>query len=97
MSYSLDPEVEIELTTAADFYESQAGRALANAFLSEVGRAANLLGQTPSIGKPMRGGLRVHPLRRFPYSLVYRALPEGVLILVVGHQHRRPNYWRGRV
>jgi hypothetical protein len=36
------------------------------------------------------------PFRRFPYSIVYRGVPEGLRILVVGHQHRRPSYWRGR-
>ena len=70
--------------------------ALASAFLAEFTRVAGLLVGNPSLGTPTNGALRVHPMRRFPYSLVYRTAPEGVRILVVGHQHRRPGYWRGR-
>lgn len=97
MSYSLHPEAEAELTTAAAFYKQQAGVALAFAFLAEFARVAGLLVGNPGLGTRTEGELRVYPLRRFPYSLVYRAAGTGVRILVVGHQHRRPGYWRGRV
>lgn len=97
MSYSLHPEAERELSEAAAFYQSQAGGSLASAFLNEFVRVATLLALNPEMGRPVRDGLRIHPVRRFPYALVYRVRTDGILILVVGHQHRRPNYWRGRV
>ena len=96
MTYSLHPEAEEELASAAAFYKEHAGLVLANAFLAEFERVAKLLVQLPELGTPTASGLRIHPFRRFPYSVVYRATPEGPRILVVGHQHRRPNYWRGR-
>ena len=97
MSYSLHPEAEAELAAAAAFYKQQAGVALASAFLTEFVRVAGLLVGNPGLGTPTEGELRVYPVRRFPYSLVYRVVGTSIRILVVGHQHRRPGYWRGRV
>lgn len=96
MSYSLHPEAEAELAAAAAFYKQQAGVALASAFLTELARVTALLVSNPGLGTRAGGELRVYPLRRFPYSLVYRAVGAGIRILVVGHQHRQPGYWRGR-
>jgi toxin ParE1/3/4 len=73
-----------------------AGAALAKAFLAQFERVALLLEQRPELGTPATGQRRIFPFRRFPYSIIYRAAPEGLRILVVGHQHRRPNYWRDR-
>ena len=97
MSYSLHPEAESELAAAATFYKRQAGVALASAFIAEFVRVAGLLVANPGLGTPVEGELRVYPFRRFPYSLVYRVAGAKVRILVVGHQHRRPGYWRSRV
>ena len=97
MSYSLHPEAEAELAAAATFYKQQAGVALASAFLAEFARVAGLLVGNPGLGTRTESELHVYPLRRFPYSLVYRAVGTSIRILVVGHQHRRPGYWHGRV
>ncbi len=60
MSHSLHPEAEKELASAASFYQSQAGNALAQAFLSEFDCVARILDRHPGVGKPTRGGLRIH-------------------------------------
>lgn len=78
------------------FYRAEGGDAIARVFLKEVGRVAELLVANPEFGTPAGGARRSYPLRRFPYSLIYRATVDGIHILVVGHQHRRPGYWRGR-
>ena len=97
MSYSLHAEAEKELYAAAEFYEQQGGGSLAKAFLDEFERVAELLVRNPQFGTPAHDGLRTYPFRRFPYSMVYRPTSQGIRILVIGHQHRRPNYWRSRV
>jgi toxin ParE1/3/4 len=84
------------LADAAAFYKERAGAALARTFLSEFERVATLLMQNPNLGTSAGGPYRIYPLRRFPYSVVYRSANEGLRILVVAHQHRRPSYWRGR-
>ena len=96
MIYLLHPEAAKELEDAFTFYREQGGNRLAHAFLSEFERVAQLLLSNPDFGTPSTGGRRSYPLRRFPYSLIYRATIDNIRILVVGHQHRRPGYWRSR-
>jgi plasmid stabilization system protein ParE len=96
VNYALHPSAEAELEDAFVFYRDEGGNAIAQAFLREVERVAELLVSHPGFGTPVGGMRRSYPLRRFSYSLIYRPTPEGILILVVGHQHRRPGYWRGR-
>ena len=97
MNFSLHPEAEPELATAGTFYKQQAGVTLVSAFLAEFAHVAGLLVGNPGLGTRTESELRVYPLRRFPYSLIYRAVGRCIRILVVGHQHRRPGYWRGRL
>lgn len=96
MTYTFHPEAEKELAEALTFYREEGGKAIAQAFLKEIGRVAELLVSNPGFGTPVGGTRRSFPLRRFPYSLIYRSDLDGMRILVVGHQHRRPGYWRGR-
>ncbi len=46
----------------------------------------------PSSGKNTRKCL----MTRFPYLVIYAVMPHEILVLAVGHQHRRPGYWRER-
>jgi toxin ParE1/3/4 len=96
VTYLLHPEAAVELEDAFNFYREQGGLKLAQAFLSEFERVATLLTSNPDFGTPGGGSRRSFSLRRFPYSLIYRSLSADVRILVVGHQHRKPGYWRGR-
>ena len=92
MTYSLHPEAASELEEAFNFYREQGGLKLAQAFLNEFERVATLAASNPAFGTPSSGGRRSFPLRRFPYSLIYRSLSADIRILVVGHQHRKPGY-----
>jgi hypothetical protein len=47
---------------------------------------------------PVSGeGTRKCLLTRFPYLVIYGPLPDGLLVLAVGHQHRMPGYWPDRL
>jgi len=35
-------------------------------------------------------------LRRFPYQIVYRLKPDGIVVVAVAHLKRRPGYWKSR-
>ena len=96
MTYSLHPEAARELEQALAFYRDQGGIGVARAFLVEFERVGELLVLNPGFGTPTTGGRRSFPLRRFPYSLIYRSTGKVIRILVVGHQHRRPGYGSGR-
>jgi toxin ParE1/3/4 len=42
-------------------------------------------------------GTRKAILSRFPYSIVFRELPDVIQILAVAHAKRRPGYWKSRL
>ncbi|MFW2358252.1 type II toxin-antitoxin system RelE/ParE family toxin [Hydrogenophaga sp.] len=92
MTYSLHPGAEQDIADALDFYEEQAGLLVAQRFLDEFERVAELLSAHPGFGTPTTQGRRVFPMRVFPYSVVYRHLDPGIRIIVVRHQHRRPGF-----
>ena len=92
MSYTLHPGAEQDVADAIDFYLERAGVKVATRFLEEFERVATLLTENPGFGTPSSRGRRSYPLKVFPYSVVYRALEDHVRILIVRHQHRKPNY-----
>lgn len=96
MSYALHPGAEQDIANALDFYNEQAGPIVAARFIEEIERAAKLLVKHPGLGVPTTRGRRVFPLRVFPYSVVYRDAENGLLIVIVRHQHRKPGYGGGR-
>lgn len=96
MTYSLHPGAEQDIADALDFYAEQAGPLVAERFLNEFERVAQLLAKHPGFGTPTTKGRRVFPLRVFPYSVVYRSLDASIRIVVVRHQHRKPNHGGGR-
>lgn len=98
MSYWLHPDAEAELGDAAVYYAQQASRAVAEAFLAEFERVRDLLIENPHRGPKGDHGLRLYPLNRFPYSVVYEPDDrKGPQIYAIAHQHRAPGYWAERV
>jgi plasmid stabilization system protein ParE len=97
MTYSLHPGAEQDIADALDFYAEHAGPVVAARFLDEFERVARLLIEHPDVGTPTTKGRRIFPLRVFPYSVVYRSLDAGIRIIVVRHQHRKPNHGGGRL
>jgi plasmid stabilization system protein ParE len=96
MTYTLHPGAEHDVANALDFYSEQAGPVVAGRFLEEFERVAKFLVEHPSLGAPTTKGRRVFPLKVFPYLVVYRNLENSILILIVRHQHRKPDYASGR-
>lgn len=84
-----------ELNEAALFY-SKARPGLGRAFVNAVEEGVRFLCDSPSIGQAVDGDIRWWLVRRFPYCLYYRVQLDELRILAVGHQKRRPFYWRGR-
>lgn len=92
MTYSLHPGAEQDIADALEFYSQHAGSVVAEYFLAEFERAAQVLATHPGLGTSTTKGRRTFPLKVFPYSLVYRNFESSILILIVRHQHRKPGY-----
>lgn len=97
MSYWLHEEAETELSDAASYYAENASKQIGEAFLDESARTIDLLEVNPRMGAQAEAGLRAYPLRRFPYTLIYREdQATGLRVFAIAHQSRRPGYWKDR-
>ncbi|MES2941935.1 MAG: type II toxin-antitoxin system RelE/ParE family toxin [Pseudomonadota bacterium] len=92
MTWSLHPGAEKDIAGALAFYAEHAGDLVAQRFLNEFERVADLLAANPGLGTPSARGRRTFPLRIFPYSVVYRQMDSDIRIIVVRHQDRRPGH-----
>lgn len=43
-----------------------------------------------------RGEVRVRTIARFPYRIYYRARPDEIVVVAIGHHRRKPGFWRSR-
>jgi plasmid stabilization system protein ParE len=86
---------QADIRKAAFFYKHQA-RHLGTEFTAEVEHALSRVAENSEIGSPMRRGAHKLLVRRFPYLVIYRVLPNHVLVLAVGHQRRHPDFWLRR-
>ena len=78
-------------------YYSEAQGGLGVRFTAAVEEAAARALAFPLSGSPFRSNTRRVLVKDFPFSLIYRPEPEGVVIFAVAHHARRPYYWRSRV
>jgi toxin ParE1/3/4 len=51
----------------------------------------------PLSGSPSDPNVRRVVVKNFPFSVVYRAEADGIVVFAVAHHARRPGYWRSRV
>ncbi|MGH9927620.1 MAG: type II toxin-antitoxin system RelE/ParE family toxin [Pyrinomonadaceae bacterium] len=96
IGYRYLPPAEEEMSEASLFYEA-ASTGLGNSFLDDVQRVVDRLREHPYLGRVVDRDLRKILLHRFPFSLIYSAETDAILIVAVAHYGRRPGYWRDRV
>lgn len=70
---------------------------LGDDLFNEIVSAAQKLCEFPELWPKVRKGIRRCRLKRFPFSLVYRADSDEIVIIAVMHSRRRPTYWRSRI
>ncbi len=89
------PEARAELRTAVEFYQNRSQN-LGREFALEVRAMIDQIRDLPRSGSPQETSLRRVVLARFPFSLVYRMVEDGIEIVAVMHHRQRPGYWRDR-
>ncbi len=98
------PEVVVEIheeaiaeaRAAREWYESRSQGA-ADAFFEELDQAVERIAVFSEAWPPYLANTRRCPLRRFPFSVVYRKRKDRVQIVAVAHNSRKPGYWKGRL
>jgi plasmid stabilization system protein ParE len=73
--------------------ETGSGARFAEAVEDAIARALAF----PLSGSPSRSNTRRILVNGFPFAIVYRPEPDGIVIFAVAHHARRPNYWQSRV
>lgn len=97
MSHRFRPEAEAEYLGAISFYESR-GRGLGAALITEVEQAIALAVERPLAWRLVHdSGIRKLGLGRFPYTLFYRPLADGIEVTAFAHDRQRPQYWAARI
>ncbi len=66
-------------------------------FEEEVAAAFGRISGGPDVYQIVEATIRRAPLRKFPFSIFYRTLPQWIEVIAVLHQSRDPRTWRRRV
>ena len=86
------PKAENEIEEAARWYEERE-TGLGQAFVDEVLRALEVVGEAPDTFPFLRDPYRRFLLDRFPYAIIYKVTARRVYVRAVAHGKRRPGYW----
>ncbi len=96
MRLSYHAEAEAELIDAIEFYERRSS-GLGRRFLRAFDAAMTEISETPERWRVVKADVRRFVMRRFPYGIDYRVLPDELRVLAVKHHSRHPNYWHSRL
>ena len=89
------PAAKAEFDGAALWYEDRRP-GLGTEFVMEIDRAVGLAAAHPARFPANVGEIRCVRVRRFPYSVFYRAEADRIVVLAVFHARRDPAIWQGR-
>jgi plasmid stabilization system protein ParE len=90
------PAAANDIGDAFDWYEAQRA-GLGRQFLDEIEACLGRIAARPEAFPVAMRDARRALVRRFPYSVYFRASDHEVRVLAVIHQSRDPRVWRGRV
>lgn len=91
----LHAEAEAEMIQAAAYYESQQTD-LGKRFLASVQDAINSITINPRLYPVVDLDVRRCLTKVFPFGVLFRVLPDQILIVAVMHLARHPDYWKDR-
>ena len=89
------PDAEAELVASAAYYEEQQ-KDLGKRFLTSIQNSLNRIRINPLLYPAIKTDVRRSTTKTFPFDILFKALPEKIVIVAVMHQHRNPNYWKNR-
>ena len=84
-----------EFDEAALWYEDRRP-GLGVQFTSEIDHAINMTAANPERFPIMHRDIRCVRVRRFPYSVFFRAESRRIVVLAVFHARRDPSVWQQR-
>jgi plasmid stabilization system protein ParE len=91
----LSSAAEGDLRQARRWYQEHAPH-VDQHFRRSVGAALGRIEHNPHLYATVHQDIRRAPVRRFPYSILYRDLDPTILVIAILHQARDPEIWRSR-
>ena len=89
------PDAESEMISAAAYYETQQSD-LGRRFLATVQDSINLILFNPRLYPVVELNVRRCLTKTFPFGVLFREMPEKIVIMAVMHLHRDPDCWKSR-
>ena len=89
------PDTYDEIDDARQWYERQRV-GLGDDFLRALEDVFQHLSTMPMVNRVLYRDARRALLRRFPYGVYYRVLPDRVEVIAVQHLRRNPSSWQSR-
>jgi plasmid stabilization system protein ParE len=89
------PTARVEFNEATDWYERQR-TGLGATFVGRVREALGRIADDPQRHAPIYRDLRKALVTRFPFAVIYRELPQEILVVSVFHTSRDPSIWKSR-
>ena len=88
-------DAEDEMVKAAAYYETQQTQ-LGRRFLASVQDAINRVVLNPRLYPFIDLDVRQCLVKTFPLGVLFRELPDKIVIMAVMHLRRDPDYWKNR-
>ncbi len=85
----------VDAEASARWYADRSPTASAR-FSAELDEAEAAILERPEAWPSGEAGTRRYLLRRFPFSVIYRAEGSKIVIIAIAHARRRPGYWKAR-
>ena len=95
MKLHLLKDARLDLADASSYYGSHSQAAYRN-FMAAVRAATQRIGEMPHIGRRLTFSTRQYLICGFPYTLLYAAKPDRILIVALTHHSRNPDRWLHR-
>ena len=90
------PEFFVDAAAVTRWYENRQD-GLGVRFLDALDVGRNSINASPESFPIVANKIRVCSLKRFPYGIYFRALPQELLFLGVLHLHRDADAWKDRL
>ena len=85
-----------EFHDAIRYYEIQQTN-LGKQFQDDVKKSISRIKRFPKAYEVVRDEIRRCLLHKFSYSILYTIDEHNIVIIAISHQHRKPDYWLGRL
>jgi len=96
MPVTFHPRAAQEARRAASHYRG-INTPLGDDFATKLNDGLCRVRETPLMFAAERDEVRICPLRRFPFSIVFQIIDESIWIVAIAHHRRRSRYWARRI